>query len=243
MLAGLAAAALLRPSSAVSAAAAARLRLRNLHTAEVYDGRPFDGGPPGSDERARIARLMRDHRTGAIHPIDPRLIRLLLDLAARLAPRSAGDVAYLVLSGYRSPETNALLARTSRREARNSLHMRGMAVDVRVAGLAARRIAQAALELGAGGVGFYPDGRFVHLDCGPPRHWSAPVVADLPEPLVASLESGAAIGGVPAPVGDLPSSLAASALSVGGLAIVPDGAAPTLGGLSLGGGFADPFRP
>jgi uncharacterized protein YcbK (DUF882 family) len=79
---------------------------------------------------------------------------------------------YTLLSGYRSPETNAALRRQSRGVARDSLHMRGQAADLRLRSRSVSQMAQAALACAAGGVGRYARSNFVHMDCGPIRSWN-----------------------------------------------------------------------
>jgi len=113
----------------------------------------------------KISRLMRDHRTNQVRLIDPNLLDQLYDLKMRLSPNSH----YEVFSGYRTPASNARLRRTSRRVAKNSLHMRGQAADVKLAGVRPSTLARAARKMERGGVGYYR--RFVHLDSGDVRTW------------------------------------------------------------------------
>jgi uncharacterized protein YcbK (DUF882 family) len=115
----------------------------------------------------QIDWVLRDFRTATSHPIDPRLLDQLHALSIRLG--SSGH--YDVISGYRSPTTNAFLAASSSGVAHNSFHMKGMAIDVRVPGVALDRLRDAARGLEAGGVGYYPSSDFVHVDTGPIRHW------------------------------------------------------------------------
>jgi uncharacterized protein YcbK (DUF882 family) len=153
--------------SAGAAAAGRSLLLHNTHTGET--GRCIFAAPGGylADGLARANRLLRDHRTGDVHTIDPALLDLLHDLAENL------DVApeFEIISGYRSPTTNALLRRHSRGVARRSYHMEGKAVDVRLRGVELSRLHRAALALGRGGVGLYSASGFVHMDTGPVRAW------------------------------------------------------------------------
>ena len=76
-----------------------------------------------------------------------------------------------IISGFRSPEFNAMLVRSGRRAAKNSLHVQGQAVDLQIPGVHPKMVRQAALQLEYGGVGYYPRSKFVHLDSGPLRHW------------------------------------------------------------------------
>ncbi|MBK1641274.1 hypothetical protein CKO12_05170 [Chromatium okenii] len=124
-------------------------------------------------QRAALGQLnqfFRDVRTGDAAPMDPQLYDLLYDVKDSLGDP---DARFEVVSAYRSPQTNALLRKTSNGVARNSLHLRGQAMDVRFPDLSLRHLRDAALELGRGGVGYYPRSDFVHLDTGTVRHWGA----------------------------------------------------------------------
>ncbi|MBF9033427.1 DUF882 domain-containing protein [Rhodobacterales bacterium HKCCE2091] len=116
-----------------------------------------------------ISWFMRDWRTDQVHDIDPRTIDIMT------AAHRVLDVSepYLLLSGYRSPETNALLRSRSSGVARNSLHMQGQAADLRLDGRSVSQMARAAQSFQAGGVGRYSGSNFVHMDCGPVRTWGA----------------------------------------------------------------------
>ncbi|MBF9029695.1 DUF882 domain-containing protein [Rhodobacterales bacterium HKCCE3408] len=116
-----------------------------------------------------ITWFMRDWRTDQVHDIDPRTIDILA------ASHRLLDVSepYLLLSGYRSPETNAMLRSRSSGVARNSLHIQGQAADLRLNSRSVNQMAQAASSFHAGGVGRYSGSNFVHMDCGPVRHWGA----------------------------------------------------------------------
>ena len=110
---------------------------------------------------------MRDWRTGEAIQIDLRTIDIMsasLNLLDTSEP-------YLPLSGYRSPKTNQMLRSNNRGVARNSLHMRGQAADLRLQGRTPTQMASAALACRAGGVGRYGRSNFVHMDCGPIRSW------------------------------------------------------------------------
>jgi uncharacterized protein YcbK (DUF882 family) len=116
----------------------------------------------------KLDRLLRDHRSGEAHPIDPRLFDALHQLAG-LAGR---EPEYEVISGYRSPASNAMLNANSSGVARNSLHMQGRAIDVRLRGVSCARLRDLAIPLQLGGVGYYAKSAFVHLDTGRVRSWS-----------------------------------------------------------------------
>lgn len=114
-----------------------------------------------------VNHILRCHYTGEVAAIDVRAIEHVNLVQKELG----GDREIHVISGFRSPEYNAMLVRTGRRAARNSLHVQGQAIDIRIPGIHPKVIRQAALTLGYGGVGYYPRSKFVHLDSGPFRHW------------------------------------------------------------------------
>lgn len=115
-----------------------------------------------------ISRFMRDWRTNEVKAIDPRAI----DIMAASHSLLNADNPYMMLSGYRSPQTNSLLRSRSRGVARNSLHMRGQAADLRLQGRSVAQISAAAASCSAGGVGRYYRSNFVHMDCGDVRTWN-----------------------------------------------------------------------
>lgn len=170
-LAGLAAGALLMPLFAPSARAAIRgerrLRLHNIHTGERID--VVYATADGYDGRAlgEIDRLLRDFRTDDVHPIDRTLLDVVADLATALDTQAPFDI----ISGYRSPATNAHLAARSGGVAKRSYHMRGMAIDLALPGRPVETVRAAARALNAGGVGLYRASGFVHVDTGPVRAW------------------------------------------------------------------------
>ena len=143
------------------------LALHNTHTDEdlgvVYcaKGRYLPGA------LADINHILRDHRTDEIKGIDTGLLDLMHALWRNLDARGP----FHVISGYRSPKTNALLRACGRGVARNSLHLQGKAVDVRLPGCDLSVLRRAAMSLKGGGVGYYPGPDFVHIDVGRVRHW------------------------------------------------------------------------
>ncbi|MGE4062880.1 MAG: DUF882 domain-containing protein [Rhodospirillaceae bacterium] len=143
------------------------LSFENLHTGERLKATYWADGEYLPEAALEIRRVLRDHRTDAIHTIDPNLLDLLVVLQQRLEITQA----YQVISCYRSPQTNAALAKVSDGVATRSLHMLGAAIDVRIGRINLHDLKNAARSLGAGGVGFYPQSNFVHLDTGRPRYW------------------------------------------------------------------------
>lgn len=145
-----------------------RLHLINTHTGEELDARYFEDGVYRPEQLGAMDWLLRDHRTSEVFPIESRLFDLLHELAA-----AAGrEPRYEVISGYRSPATNAMLAATTDGVSSNSLHLEGRAIDVRLVGLPTVALKDLALARQTGGVGFYPESDFVHLDTGRVRNWT-----------------------------------------------------------------------
>lgn len=114
-----------------------------------------------------INTYLRDFRTSEIHPIDPALLDILWEVQQRLGYAST----YEIISGYRSPETNAELRRKSKGVAKRSLHTKGMALDVRLTGQDSYTVRDCAASLQCGGVGYYAASDFVHIDTGRVRTW------------------------------------------------------------------------
>jgi uncharacterized protein YcbK (DUF882 family) len=150
------------------AADARRLFLHNLHTGETLKTVYWEGGAYVDDALAEARRVLRDWRNGQQHEMDPELFDLFHDLRVRLDV----DRPFQIISGYRSPVTNAALHARSSGVATHSLHMQGKATDLRVEGVELRHLRRAALDLKRGGVGFYPVSNFVHVDTGRVRQWS-----------------------------------------------------------------------
>lgn len=146
------------------------LSLHHLHTDERLHIAYRVGDHYQRSALERLNHFLRDFRTGDEIRIDPQLFDLLYDVKEHLGH---SDGTFEIVSGYRSPHTNAMLRRTSSAVARRSLHMSGKAIDVRLADLGSRNIRDAAVTLGRGGVGYYSRSDFVHLDTGQVRRWGA----------------------------------------------------------------------
>ena len=144
-----------------------RIKFYNLHTGEHLSATYWVDGVYVPDEMVAINRVLRDFRTGDVAKMDP----LLFDLLYVLQQKVEKQGAFHVISGYRSPKTNASLSSHSNGVAKHSLHMRGKAIDIRLPGVELKHLRQAALTMHAGGVGYYPRSNFVHVDTGRPRFW------------------------------------------------------------------------
>jgi uncharacterized protein YcbK (DUF882 family) len=139
----------------------------HTHTGERLTSSYFVDGAYVPAELQRINQLLRDFRTGDVYPIAPATLDILADLHAL----AGSGEHYEVICGYRSPQTNALLRSHSHGVAEHSLHMQGRAIDVRLTGFPTARLHELALGMRRGGVGFYPQSDFVHIDNGAVRSW------------------------------------------------------------------------
>lgn len=159
---------LLAPRSAFTEPAGPRvLRFDHLHTGEKLEIEYWRGGTYETEGLDAINHLMRDFRTGDVHPIDRPLLDLLHDLARATSTRRPFEI----ISAYRSPATNASLHQLSDGVASNSLHLQGKAIDIRLGDVRLKDLRGAALQARGGGVGYYPDSNFVHVDTGRVRTW------------------------------------------------------------------------
>jgi uncharacterized protein YcbK (DUF882 family) len=143
------------------------VKFLHTHTGESLRAVYFRDGCYQPDCLEQVDYLLRDFRSGDVHRIDPAVLDILFDLQV-LADR---DEPFQVISGYRSPATNAMLHRRSEGVASHSMHLEGRAIDVRLGGFATRELAAHARTLGRGGVGFYARSDFVHVDTGRVRYW------------------------------------------------------------------------
>ncbi|MEO8256484.1 MAG: DUF882 domain-containing protein [Acidobacteriota bacterium] len=143
------------------------LRFAHTHTGERLSLEYFNEGTYRQDALVAINHFLRDFRTSEVHPIDPGLLDLLNGLTNLTGSRQP----FQVISGYRSPATNDMLRRHSEGVAAGSLHMKGQAIDIRLADVPLAKLRQAALAVRRGGVGYYPASDFVHVDTGRVRTW------------------------------------------------------------------------
>jgi uncharacterized protein YcbK (DUF882 family) len=145
------------------------LAFDNLHTGERLVTEYWAQGEYIPDALAQVNHVLRDFRSGEVHTIAPQL----LDLLAMLHGRLETSAPFSVISGYRSPATNAMLRGENEHSgvASKSLHMQGMAIDIRVTGRPLAGLRDIALAAQAGGVGYYPASDFVHVDVGRVRRW------------------------------------------------------------------------
>lgn len=111
--------------------------------------------------------ILRDHYNGAVRHIDTKLLDLMFAIREKLGTREP----FHIISGYRTPKTNAYLKKLGKVVSSRSLHMYGKAVDVRLPGTSLKTLRRAAYELKGGGVGYYPRSNFVHIDVGKVRYW------------------------------------------------------------------------
>ena len=143
------------------------LSFTNLHTGEKLRTTFWAEGDYIRDELKAINHVLRDHRSGDVHAMDPKLLDLLYLLQQSVAVKGA----FHIISGYRSPATNRQLSARSSGVAKKSLHMQGKAIDIRLPGCELKQLQKAALALQAGGVGYYPKSNFIHVDTGRVRRW------------------------------------------------------------------------
>ena len=158
----------LSAATPVKPAAVYRLRLYHTHTNESIDVVYRVGDTYISPAVDRLDHFLRDHRTGDVIQLDPRVFDLLHDLTVAVG---ASDSEIDIVCGYRTPWSNDFLRRNTKGVASRSLHMQGEAIDIRMPGISTSRLRDVALSLQRGGVGYYPESRFVHVDVGRVRRW------------------------------------------------------------------------
>lgn len=164
-----------------------RLSLYNVNTGESYSSVFWANDYYIPQALRSLDWALRDFHTNTAHPIDPRLLDLLVALQQKLDV----EEPFLLTSGYRTPETNARLVAEG--AAVNSLHMQGQAADISLRGRSLGQLHRAALSLRGGGVGYYPAHDFIHVDVGPIRTWGSGTSTDVatatPAPARASTAS------------------------------------------------------
>lgn len=163
MLAGIAAP---RPARALPVPRLRRLTLFNPHTGERFDGPYRDDRGPIAAAMGDLSHFLRDFHSGQQIAIDP----AVLDFLAAVLD-SVGASRATILSAYRTPATNRMLARTTFGVADNSQHLYGRALDIRLDARLEQAM-QAARAMKRGGVGWYPRSHFIHIDSGPVRNWT-----------------------------------------------------------------------
>ena len=162
------------PAAAAKAAPAKAIRALSFvhtHTAEKLAIEYCCDGKYDPKALAKLNYLLRDFRTGEVHDIDPKLFDLLHELSTDL---EANEAPFHIISGFRSPRTNAMLQQRGGPNtgvAKRSLHMVGKAIDIRLPGVKLKDLRQTAASLKRGGVGYYPSSNFVHVDTGRVRYW------------------------------------------------------------------------
>jgi uncharacterized protein YcbK (DUF882 family) len=144
-----------------------RIKMYSGRTGENLDMIYWVDGDYIREALTEINHFMRDWRSDETVRMDARTVDIMAASHSLLGVKEP----YMLLSGYRSPATNAMLRRRSKGVARNSLHMKGQAADLRLASRSVNQMARAASSCSAGGVGRYPKSNFVHMDCGPIRTW------------------------------------------------------------------------
>ncbi len=143
------------------------LGLVSTHTSEKITATYWRDGVYDQGALKDISYVLRDFRTGEAAAMEPQLLDLLVELHRRTGSRKA----FQVISGYRSPKTNAMLASASGGVAKRSLHMEAKAIDIRLHDVALSDLRETAIGMKAGGVGYYKKSDFVHVDTGRVRQW------------------------------------------------------------------------
>ncbi|WP_415836520.1 YcbK family protein [Palleronia rufa] len=146
-----------------------RLRMYSGRTGETLDTIYWIEGEYIKDALNEVHFFMRDWRNNKLKSIDPRTV----DIMAASHNLLDTSEPYMLISGYRSPETNEMLRRRSSGVAKNSRHLRGEAADLRLKSRSVNQMYSAAAAVAAGGVGRYNSSNFVHMDCGPVRSWGS----------------------------------------------------------------------
>ncbi|TKB45116.1 DUF882 domain-containing protein [Thalassotalea mangrovi] len=143
------------------------LKFYNRHTQERVQGVFWQNGQYNKQVLASFDHHLRDHRQQEVAALDPKLFDFIHAICEQLGI----DKEIHIISGYRSPKTNAMLASKSTGVAKKSYHMRGMAIDFAIPGVDLALLRDTAKALRLGGVGYYPESGFIHLDTGRVRSW------------------------------------------------------------------------
>lgn len=144
------------------------IAMKSLHTGECVETRYFNGGHYVESEITKLNYLCRDFRREEVRPID----RRLFDHIGRIQSLVGSQAQVLLISGYRAPATNEELRKLSKGVAKHSYHTLGQAIDFRLDGIDLKQVRDAAFELKLGGLGYYPNSEFIHIDTGPVRYWT-----------------------------------------------------------------------
>ena len=156
------------PVWALAAPDVRRVSFLNVHTGEASPEIAYwEDGAYVPDALAAVNHSLRDWRNNQVHVIEPRLLDLLTAVQGKLGTNERIQV----ISGYRSPETNAMLHAHSGQVSATSLHMLGQAIDIHLPGVELTHLRDVAQSLAIGGVGYYPVSNFVHVDVGPVKTW------------------------------------------------------------------------
>ncbi len=158
-----------RNALAANNSSAWKISIRHAHTGESYSGVYRVGDKYLPEAFERLNYVLRDFRTEEVFPMDPHVV----DILSVIQRKVDFDDPFNILSGYRSPKTNAMLSQRKRGVASNSFHMYGQALDIQARGYSTRKLRNIAKSLGAGGVGYYPRSSFVHIDTGEVRSWTS----------------------------------------------------------------------
>ena len=143
------------------------LSFYHTHTGKALSVVYYKNGAYVPRALTEIDDFLKDFRNGEEHDIDPHLLDVLYDIKLKTGTHAP----FQVISAYRSPETNQMLRDTTVGVAKESMHLRGQAIDVRLADVPLAKLRSVALDLQKGGVGFYPESQFVHVDTGRIRYW------------------------------------------------------------------------
>ncbi len=150
-----------------------KLSLYNVHTQKTIDVTFWRDGQFDHSGIKKLQYFLRDWRNEGVRPMDPELFMLVHKIHQKLVQDypDIADKPIHVLSGYRTKETNRILKWNGRNVARNSMHTHGQAMDIKIPGVPSTRLRDVALSFEVGGVGFYPNDGFVHVDTGRFRQW------------------------------------------------------------------------